>query len=185
MRQRYAQLLRANLAEHGVYALAHVAFAGDHGGSAIFVDFEHHRRAIPVAQCAVAADMHRSGYAYPAFVNGSGQWFAFVFVVPGHGVAHLLQAFGQATAANAPAVHTGVAALGGIAQVHIDGVEPQHLRHRGEVAVERKLHLLPAKTAKRAVGWVVGIYKRGVAAHISDAVHVVAAHGGDMHHIAC
>ncbi len=58
--------MRHDLAEHGHRALAHVAFAAVHDHSAIFIDLEHHRGAIPVAYGSVAADVHGSGHAYAA-----------------------------------------------------------------------------------------------------------------------
>ena len=58
-----AQLFRRDLAQHRQVALADLAFAGDDGGAAIFVDADDRRAAIPVAEAAPAVDVHAAAHA--------------------------------------------------------------------------------------------------------------------------
>ena len=51
------------------------------------------------------------------------------------------------------------------------------------MAIERKQHLRAAKATEGTAWWVVGVVQRGLRAHIGIGVHVVAAHGTDVHHI--
>jgi hypothetical protein len=82
MRQRDVQLVGYHLAEHGHGALAHVAFAAVDDHPAVLVDLHHHRGAVPVADGAVAADMHGGRHA-DAAPPCSGYLRALALGVPG------------------------------------------------------------------------------------------------------
>ncbi|MPN19573.1 hypothetical protein SDC9_166944 [bioreactor metagenome] len=53
------------------------------------------------------------------------------------------------------------------------------------MAVERKLHLRSAKAPEGTAWRIVGVVQRRFRTHIRISVHVVAAHGTDVHHITC
>ena len=93
----------------------------------------------------------------------------------------LVQAFLQPGAADVPAVHRGLAQFDRVDAVHMDRVQAEHAGHGVDVAVQRELHLRAAEAPKGAVGWRVGVGQPRARSHIGVAVHVVAAHGADMH----
>ena len=180
MRQRNVQLVRDDLAQHRHGALTHVAFAAVDDHAAVFLDLDHDCGAIPVADGTVAADVHDSRHAHAAPLDAGTEGF-IPLVLPSDGHRRAVNALFQAGAADLPTVHGYLACRDRVALVDIDRVDAEHAAHRVQVAVQRELHLRAAETAKRAMRRIVRIDQRGMRTHIFQAVHVVAAHGADMH----
>ena len=76
----------------------------------------------------------------------------------------------------------GFSGTDGIALMNQQRVYIQHLCHGIDVRIEGELHLRPTKPTECTVGWRMGIDQTGMGANILNSMHVVAAHGRDMHH---
>ena len=124
--------------------------------------------------------MHRRGHAHAAPQRAAAAWPGTAFS-PADGGGALVHAFLQARAADVPAVHRSLAAPDGVASVDLHRVQAEQARHRVDVAVQGEEHLRAAEAAEGPVWRVVGVGERGVAAHVRQPVHVVAAHGADVH----
>ena len=171
-----------DLTEHGLRPLAHIALGGVQHHTPIFVDFKQNSRTIPIADGAVAADMHGSRYALATtFSRVSG---CCAGLVPSNRVCALIQTFNQPGTADFPTVHRGFARSNRIELMHCYRVKPQSARHGIDVAVQSEQHGRSAKPTECAVRWRVCVGECGVATYVFEAVHVVAAHGGDVHDLA-
>ena len=117
MRQRHLQLLRHHLAEHGHSALPHIAFTTDDENAPVLVDLNDDGRAIPVANGAVAANVHGRCHTHTTALAAPANTIA-ALVCPANGLGGLLYALLQAGAADMPAMHGGITHLVQIAQVY-------------------------------------------------------------------
>ena len=171
-----------DLAEHGARPLAHIAFTADEEDATVFVDLDDQRRSIPVAYGAVAAHMHGRRHAHAATLDATDLG-ALAFAGPTYSLGCHVYAFPKPGAADMPAVNRDITGLERVDLVHLHRVQAQFLRHGVDMAVERKLHLGSAKAPEGTAWRIVGVVQRCFRTHIGIAVHVVAAHGTDVHHI--